>query len=165
MSDIVLLIEAQGARRQPAFFVEVNGQRHQHSTMILSTHAHMRHLECHIDMVTLVHDNELCVIMDDKQDQDNIDPATGEYVDHYVSVKQVRIDDIDADAVLFKQSHVTHSMPDDWVANMRRAGHEILPRYPGNDLHLNGRMTFAFKMPFWLEKTQCIDGAVAKKYR
>ena len=164
MSDITLLIEAQGARRLPEFVIEVNGQQYQYETTILTTHGPCRHLECTISMVILNSFNRMCVIMNDKQDQDNIDPVTGKYVDHYISIKQVRIDDIDADAVLFKQSHVEHSMPDDWVENMRRAGHEILPRYPGNDMHLNGCMTFEFKTPFWLEKTQCIDGSVLKRY-
>lgn len=164
MTDITLLIEAQGARRLPCFWIEVNGKRYTHNQNILHVDGHRRHLECRVCADLTGSNNSLCVIMDDKQDQDNIDPASGEYVDHYISIKQVRIDDIDADALLYKQSYVEHSMPAEWVENMRQLGHEILARYPGSDMHLNGRMTFGFKMPFWLEKTLCIDSSVPKKY-
>lgn len=100
--------------------------------------------------------------MNDKQDLDNIDPVSGQYVDHFISIKQIRIEDIDADAVLYTQSYVEHTMPAEWVAKMRQAGHDILPRYPGTDLHINARMTFEFSLPFWLAKTKFLDSTVPK---
>lgn len=165
IENIILMIEAQSARRLPAFHIEINGIEHPHQQQILKVDGFCWYLECTVSTEILTASNSICVIMRDKQDQDNIDPNTGSYVDHYISVKQIRIQDIDADALLYKKSHVEHSMPQEWVDRMCEAGHEILPRYPGSDLHINGRMTFEFSLPFWLDKTLCLDATVPKKHQ
>lgn len=162
ISDIVLLVEAQGPRRIPSFQVEINGCTVQFSNHISNVKQHFYHIECKVTADNLGNQNRLCVIMNDKQEQDNIDPVTGAYIDHFISVKQIRIQDIDADAVLYKQSYVEHTMPAEWVEQMRQCGHEILPRYQGSDLHINGRMTFEFSLPFWLEKTKFLNDTVPK---
>jgi hypothetical protein len=149
-----MLIEMQSSVRPPEFLIKINEAYVSYETEIYDTADYVTRLICKIEPVALAQSNQLCVIMQDKTDEDNIHPVTGEYVDHFVSVKQIRIDDIDADAMVFANSSFQHCMPQTWIENMRSQGHDILPIYAGSDLHLNGCMTFEFEMPFWLARTK-----------
>lgn len=70
--------------------------------------------------------------------------------DHWVSVKDIAIDGVRSNWLLFKNTTFEHSMPAEWVENMINQGYDIQPEYsPGTDLRLNGTCKFWFTLPYW----------------
>ena len=160
MNQIIILLEIQGSRRDPEFTVKINGHTVNGHVVCLEKIKHLSRIMYEIDPIELKEQNQLSIEMNDKNDEDNICPSTGEFVDHHISIKQIRIDNVDADALLFKKSYFRHSMSKEWIEQMKVQGHDILDCYqPGTDMHINGIMTFEFNMPFWLDKVFFIDQA------
>jgi hypothetical protein len=127
-------METQSARRDPVFIVKINGKPVTGDTSCVEKINHLSRLMYEIEPIELKDHNELTIEMCDKEDKDNICPSTGEFVDHHISIKQIRIDDVDADALLLKKSYFRHTMPGAWVAQMKDQGHDILDCYtPGTD--------------------------------
>lgn len=158
MNQIIILMETQGARRDPVFTVKINDCPVDGTISCLEKTNHLSRIMYEIDTTDLKDHNKLSITMHDKVDEDNICPLTGEFVDHHISIKQIRINDVDADALLLKKSYFRHTMSKEWVDQMKDQGHDILDCYnPGTDIHINGIMTFEFSMPFWLDKVLFID--------
>ena len=75
--------------------------------------------------------------------------------DHWVDVKNITVDEIDADWLLQLYSKFVHKMPQQWLDQMKVNGVEILPEYvPGTEIRLNGVFEYKFMSPFWIHKTQ-----------
>lgn len=78
--------------------------------------------------------------------------------DHWVEVKNISIDGIYADWLLYANTKFVHAMSQDWVNDMKKQNIEILDEYrPGTEMRLNGNMFFNFEFPFWLYKTKEIE--------
>lgn len=75
--------------------------------------------------------------------------------DHWVDIKNIVVDNIDADWLLLINSKFNHSMPQSWVDEMSNRGIHILPEYvPGTEMRLNGVFEYTFNSPFWIHKTK-----------
>ena len=78
--------------------------------------------------------------------------------DHWVSIKNISIDGIYADWLLYTNTKFVHKMSQEWVDDMKKQNIEILDEYrPGTEMRLNGNMSFNFEYPFWLYKTKQIE--------
>lgn len=83
---------------------------------------------------------------------------TTEQCDHWVEIKNIAIDGIYADWLIYTDTKFIHTMPSDWVDDIKSQGIEILDEYsPGTEMRLNGNMFFYFDSPFWLHKTKEIE--------
>jgi len=78
-----------------------------------------------------------------------------EQSDHWVDIKNIFLDGIGADWLLYKHTYFRHSMSKSWVAEMKKNGYDIQKEYrPGTEIKLNGVFGFEFYSPFWLFKTK-----------
>ena len=78
--------------------------------------------------------------------------------DHWVSIKNISIDGIYADWLLYTNTKFVHKMSQEWVDDMKKQNIEILNEHrPGTEMRLNGNMSFNFEYPFWLYKTKQIE--------
>lgn len=78
--------------------------------------------------------------------------------DHWVEIKNIMINGIAADWLLYTNTKFRHNMSSEWVENMRKNGVEIPSVYsPGTEMRLNGNSEFYFEHPFWLFKVKKIE--------
>lgn len=92
-------------------------------------------------------ENKLAVILWDKTDQD-----IHTHSDLWISVKNIIIDAVPAGWLVFQNSVFEHSMPAEWVDDMKMQGITIADSYsPGSDLRINGKMIFNFEQSLWLQ--------------
>lgn len=155
--DIEILADAQSAVREPQLDFKLNGVPIKFDRHILLHQANHFRIRYQAAGLALLDHNVLEILQHDKTDRDNTDPLTGNFVDHYISIRQIIVDDIDADLMMLTNTEFRHSMPASWVKDMWTKGFEIASVYrPGSELHLNGVMTFEFDLPFWLHKTQLL---------
>lgn len=99
--------------------------------------------------------NHLTLIQQDKTDDDLIFNTDG-MIDHYVDVKEIEIDGIRLESVLYQaQPTFEHSMPDTWVEMMTQQGFDI-PKiyYNTTQLRLNGEWHLVFESPVWRWRSQ-----------
>ena len=149
MHKIELLLELQGPVRTPVYSLKLNDVEMTYEQSILASYGPLQRARAWFALSHLEDHNILKLIMRDKQDHDNR-PGT----DHMITVRQISIDGVDADFVLFHHTYFEHSMPAAWVEHMRSQGHQIESCYrPGTEIRLNGAMTFEFAREFWLQKT------------
>tara|TARA_B110000503_G_C7026160_1_gene361925 strand:+ start:103 stop:579 length:477 start_codon:yes stop_codon:yes gene_type:complete len=103
----------------------------------------------HLTAESLLTDNVLQIIMKDKTDNDIIN-VNGKYSDHCIKIKEIAIDDIKFQTILFKVGRFEHSMPNEWVDEMNKKGYQIEPCYiNATDINLNGTLTINFSTPLW----------------
>lgn len=78
--------------------------------------------------------------------------------DHWIEVKNISIDGVYADWLIYTNTKFVHTMPKQWVNEMKNQHIDILDEYcPGTEMRLNGNTTFVFENPFWLYKTKNIE--------
>lgn len=150
LSEILIFADLVSAVRMPRVMITLNGVAVDHSTQIIESNDFTWSVVWKISGLLDNH-NRLQVSMHDKIDQDNR-IVSGKLIHHTITIKQIRIDDIDADWLLFERSVFRHNMPETWIKNMSEQGYHIQPEYnPGTDININGSMTFDFKNPFWID--------------
>lgn len=155
-NKISIFAELSSAVRMPRVEIFLNKSQVHHSTQIVQQQPFSWKVSWDIETGLIEH-NVLEVIMSDKTDRDNI-CDDGTVIDHMIKIKQIRIDDIDADWILYDRAIFRHNMPPQWIENMATNGFVIEPEYrPGTDLRINGTMTFEFDQPFWLDVIKSTD--------
>ena len=97
----------------------------------------------------LTRDNTLSIRQKDKTDDDMI-KIDNKWIDHYVQVKEIEVDDIKFETALFGASKFEHSMSKEWLDRVTKEGHDIFPVYDNcTELRLNGTYTCFFSTPIW----------------
>ena len=80
--------------------------------------------------------------------------------DHWVEIKNIFLDGIGADWLLYNKTKFRHDMPSEWIEDMKNQNIEIPKEFcPGTVMRLNGVMEFYFEQPFWLFKTKEIENS------
>lgn len=78
--------------------------------------------------------------------RDELNTAESE---HWVHIKNVIIDGVPIDWMLFKYGVFKHSMSKEWVEDMLSQGYDIQPEYcPGTEMRLNGEFHYEITHPF-----------------
>jgi len=94
-------------------------------------------------------DNILSITQRDKTDED-MTKIDNKWIDHYVQIKEIEIDDIKFETALFGASKFEHSMSKEWIDRVTKEGHKIFPVYENcTELRLNGTYTCSFSIPIW----------------
>lgn len=97
--------------------------------------------------------NEIRINLSDKTHE-----LTTKHCDHWAEIKNIAIDGVYADWLIYTNTKFVHAMSQEWVDNMKSQGIEILNEYsPGTEMRLNGNTYFNFENPFWLHKTKEIE--------
>jgi hypothetical protein len=154
ISKIKIFAEYHGAWRRPNIQYAINGV-----TLGASRIYTERVTDSHENIILefdvgLIDQNTLSGIMQDKTDSD-LKIIDDEVIDHYVEIKEVEIDGIRLESVLYNVSEFQHSMPDEWVGMMADRGIKIKPIYHNStEIRLNGTWTCKFEYPVWLWHTK-----------
>ena len=148
---IRIFAEFNGGKRCPVVHYEFNGMALEpfdivtvESTSVL--HKKIVSLSC----VPQPDKNQLKLIQFDKTDDDLI-IGENQVIDHYVEIKEIEIDGIPLESVLYQSCpSFEHHMPSSWVAMMSQRGYDIPKIYPNTtQLRLNGEWTLTFESPVW----------------
>jgi hypothetical protein len=149
MNEIKLYIEFHWGKRRPNLNYFLNGQELTVSSLeVVETRLNQENivLTLHSDFQ---HQNLFEIKMSDKTDNDLVMNGDG-FIDHWVKIRQLELDQIKLDYLMYRACSFSHSMSDEWIANMASQGHEILPCYPtGTDMRLNGTWSINFDLPIW----------------
>lgn len=149
MNEIKLCIEFHWGKRRPNLKYFLNNQELTVTSLeVVETHPNQENI-----VITLNSDfqkqNLFEIKMIDKTDDDLAMQDTG-FIDHWVKIRQLELDQIKLDFLMYRACSFRHSMSDEWVANMAAQGHEIQPCYPsGTDIRLNGTWSINFDLPIW----------------
>lgn len=149
MNEIKLYIEFHWGKRRPNLNYFLNGKE----IFFSSFEVVEQHLNQENVIITFPaefqNNNHLEVVMSDKVDNDLI-ITDSEFIDHWVKIRQLELDQIKLDFLMYLKCCFTHSMSKEWLDNMTAQGHEILPCYPtGTDMRLNGTWEINFESPVW----------------
>lgn len=87
--------------------------------------------------------------MTDKTDDDLL--TVGDHlIDHYAEIKNLEIDEIRLDHLLYRTGEFRHCMPPEWIVMMRSRGMNIDPVYKNStQIRLNGTWSLQFQLPIW----------------
>jgi len=102
--------------------------------------------------VDIKQENLFEIKMMDKTDDDMLyDDKNSTWVDHYVQIKEMAIDNITFETAIYHCCAFKHSMSDEWVANIKNNQNvEILPHLKGcTEIRLNGIWHINFTKPIW----------------
>jgi len=144
--EIDIYCELNWAVERPMLSFYLNGKALSHTMTVIDT---LLNQERVIYKLKSEHytktSNSLDITLSEKTD----DKITSE-CDHWVSVKDIAIDNVRSNWMLFKNTVFKHNMSEEWVNQMIAQGYDIQPEYtPGSDLRLNGTCTYKFELPFW----------------
>lgn len=155
---IKIFAEFHGAKRCPELSYALN------QTALTPSDIHCAHItdsmRCQIVSLPctfLPGQNLLEVTQSDKTDDDLLYTQDG-FVDHYVEIKEVEIDGIRLESVLFQCAPTfEHSMSQEWQQMMKQKGFDIPKIYnTTTQLRLNGTWTLTFDSPVWLWHTRIL---------
>jgi len=100
--------------------------------------------------VNLLRDNRLKIVMQDKTDNDLLISNDGTFIDHWCKIREIEVDNIKFETALLNCCNFQHQMSKEWLKDMEKKGHEILPFYDRcNDIRLNGEFNISFFSPIW----------------
>lgn len=100
--------------------------------------------------------NTLSLTMSDKVDNDMLQDGN-QWIDHYVEVRDLSLDGIRLESVLYQCGSFTHSMPLAWEQEMIHKGIHIEKIYYNTtQIRLNGTLSFQFDNPIWEWHTKLI---------
>lgn len=149
MNEIKLYIEFHWGKRRPNLNYFLNGKE------ILPLNISVVEKKQHQENILVLlsadfqQENLFEIKMSDKTDQDIVFTPDN-HIDHWAKVRQIELDQIKLDALMYRICKFSHSMSQDWVKNMSEQGHDILPCYPGGtDIRLNGTWSINFELPVW----------------
>ena len=143
--QIKVFCELYWAVTRPTLTFYLNGERLSEEVLLLDRLLNEEHV-VYTMQAKDSQDNCLEIVLSEKTD----DKVT-EDCDHWVSVKDISIDGVHSDWLLYDNTVFKHSMDKSWIDFMKTEGYDIQPEYrPGTDLRLNGTCSYYFKTPFWL---------------
>jgi hypothetical protein len=144
MNDIKVYAELNWAIERPNLIFRFNNQSIDSNLEIVSNEGFVERVIYKIQVDQLLKENTFEIELINKTDQ-----LTTTESDHWVSIKDIEIDNIRADWTMLPNTVFKHRMPVAWVEDMKSQGHDILPEYsPGTEMRLNGVCTFNFTTPF-----------------
>jgi len=95
-----------------------------------------------------IYDSEKTHLFDIKFSKNSDDHAG------WIEIKEIKIDDIPAEWLIYRDGFFKHSMPRTWIEEMKENNVEILDQYcPGTELRINGQFSYKFQLPMWYHKT------------
>jgi hypothetical protein len=135
------------------FFMNQNRLVNGHRILLERTNANFDKTIYKFIVPEFLEKNEIIINLSDKRDELITDEC-----DHWVDVKNISIDGVYADWLLYTKTKFNHSMSTKWVNDMKIKGIEIPESFvPGTEIRLNGNMYFNFEHPFWLNKVKEIE--------
>lgn len=150
MSNVKLYIEFHWAKRRPnlKYFLnktEITPQ----SITVIENFPYRENIV--VDLICNIDKNNLLeVSMSDKVDDDLLFVNNSEFIDHWVKIRNVEIDNIKLNTVMYRCCKFVHNMSPDWLNKMSRQGYNILDVYEsGTDIRLNGTWYLNFDTPIW----------------
>jgi hypothetical protein len=148
MNDIKVYAELNWAIERPNLVFRLNNQPLDFDLKIVFKEEFVERVIYNIQVDHLLKENTFEIELINKTDQ----LITTES-DHWVSIKDIEIDNIRADWTILPNTVFKHNMSPEWVENMKSQGHAILPEYsPGTELRLNGVCVFNFTTPFAMHR-------------
>jgi len=154
VNKILLYVEYHWGKRRPVIEFELNHNKvYPVNETILQASANTTGIqensiiEFDLELAT---QNIFSIHMRDKTDNDIVE-INGEYVEHWVKIREIEIDNIKFETALYNSDpEFQHSMPQEWVSRMHDQGHEIQEKYHRcTELRLNGTWTLKFNLPIW----------------
>ena len=148
MHHVKLFAELHWAVQRPKLDFSLNQQVYYPKLVIVGKHHWCERVIYDFSSVPLLTKNTLKIQMCNKTDDLNTIET-----DHWIGLKDISVDDVLADASFHKHTTFRHTMPDQWINNMRAKGITILEQYsPGSDIRLNGVCTIDFEAPMYLQR-------------
>jgi len=149
MSEIKLYIEFHWGQRRPNINLLINDQTVDPTSIAINRLNQYQENAIITYQSQLLKYNRLEIVMTDKQDQDLLQ-VDGKYIDHWVKIRELEVDNIKFETCLYNACTYQHSMSDEWVQQQFQNGHVIEKEYPhGTDIRLNGTWTINFTTPVW----------------
>lgn len=154
MSKIIIFADFFYGKRRPALHYFLNHREYPaYFIWNKKINDNQEHAIIQLD-VELEMNNILKIKMLDKTDDDLIINGT-QIVDHFVAIRNLEIDEIRLDHVLYKVGQFEHCMPEDWVSMMAEKNIKIDPIYKCcTEFRLNGTYSMNFSLPVW---KWCVD--------
>lgn len=142
---IELYLERHYKTTPPRFEIDINGQAKTCHLIDQNPTSHGDRLKVGIDGTEVREQNSLHVFFTNKDHQD----------DNWIEIKNVVINGIGLDWLLYQCTEFRHDMPAEWLDHMRQKNIYILEIYrPGTVLRLAGKTTIRWSEPLWLYKTK-----------
>lgn len=147
---IKIFAEFHGAKRCPCVSYAINGTEIMpHNVDHVGGNHHVRYLIVNLPVTDYQSHNVLTVTQIDKTD-DDLSWVDDELIDHYVEIKEIEIEGVRLEPLLYKHGTFEHSMPDRWVTMMQERGIDIPKIYhQTTQLRLNGVWKLCFDHPVW----------------
>jgi hypothetical protein len=150
MNKTLFYIEYHWAKRRPVIEFELNNNKiYPTKETIFRVDSTQENSIVEFDL-ELSTQNIFSIHMCDKTNNDMIE-INGQYIDHWVKIMEIEIDNIKFETALYNSNpEFRHSMPQEWVSQMRDQGHEIQENYHRcTEIRLNGTWTLNFNLPIW----------------
>jgi len=150
MSSLKIFVEYYFGRRKPNLKFYFNDEIiNLQNELIAEKLEHQQNSILSFD-VDLLRDNRLKIVMEDKNDNDLVIFNDGTFIDHWCKIREIEVDNIKFETALLNCCNFRHSMSKEWIDDMEKKGHKILPFYDRcNDIRLNGEFNICFFSPIW----------------
>lgn len=160
MTSLKIFAELNWGKRRPMFRTLVNGHHTEMDIIYQDRPGPHRENIVFSGQFQILPDNRLELIMEDKTDDDLLF-VEEQMIDHYIEIKEIEIDGITFENVLFRRCQFQHTMDHSWVEKMKSRGIDILPVYKhSTQLRLNGVWSIEFSDPIWLWLTKEMEKTV-----
>jgi hypothetical protein len=144
MNDIKVYAELNWAIERPNLIFRLNNQPLDFNLEIVFKEEFVERAIYKIQVDCLLKENTFEIELINKTNE-----LTTADSDHWVSIKDIEIDNIRADWTMLPNTVFKHKMSPEWAEDMKSQGHDILPEYsPGTEMRLNGVCFFNFTTPF-----------------
>jgi hypothetical protein len=148
MHTVEVFIESHWAVKRPELIFKLNEREIFGSANLVGAKDFQENIIYEFEIKHLDTENNFKIELVNKTDQ-----LVTEESDHWVEIKNIYVDGVSADWLLFEHTTYRHSMPDKWVADMKAQGIDIAPEYyPGTVMRLNGVFNFKFENPFLIRR-------------
>jgi hypothetical protein len=148
MHTIEIFLEYHWAVERPELNFNLNDKKITGSTEIIKKFNFQENIVHKFKITNFKEQNSLEIQLINKTDE-----LINAQSDHWVSIKNINVDQVAADWLLFEHTVFKHQMSDQWVSNMKKQGIDIAPEYrPGTEMRLNGIFTFEFDNPFLVQR-------------
>ena len=148
MHSIEVFIESHWAVKRPELIFKLNEKEIHGSAKIVDQFEFQENIIHRFEITNFNDQNTLEIELVNKTH----DMVT-EQSDHWIEIKNINVDQVAADWLLFEHTKFKHKMSDQWVLDMKTLGLDIEPEYcPGTQIRLNGIFTFEFHNPFLIQR-------------
>jgi hypothetical protein len=149
ISTIKIFVDFFYGKRRPNLKYFVNGKEYPATTIWQQkTSETQEHAIIEIS-AEFKEKNFVEIKMTDKTDDDLI-IINDQVIDHFVEIKNLEIDEIRLDHLLYRIGEFRHCMSPDWIEMMAARGVVIDPVYEkSTQIRLNGTWSMEFQLPVW----------------